>query len=86
MMSDTSVHDNAPLTPDELTDLLIRVEDMCGRAADVLRAAGRAVIGEDLDPHADDVQTVLYAACEHVADAVEALGDRALRARTGGAA
>jgi hypothetical protein len=73
--------------PDELTDLLIRMERDCGRAADVLHAAARAVAGDRLELyHDDDVQSAFTVALEHVAGEVAALGALALRVRTGGAA
>ena len=84
MMSESSVHDNAPLTPDELTDLLTRLESGCGRAADVLHAAARAVAGDRLELyHDDDVQCVFTVALEAAAGELTALSERALRARTG---
>ena len=82
-MSDRNVPHPTPLTPEELTDLLIRMERDCGRAADVVRAASRAVAGDRLELyHDDDVQCAFTVALEHVAGELEALGDRALRART----
>lgn len=67
-------------------ELLVGVESVANRAADIIHATARAVGGDRLELyHDEDVQTALAAALEHVAAELSALADRALRARTGGA-
>ncbi len=73
-----------PMSPADLEALLLHVETCCNRAAGIVNAAARAVAGDELTLQDDDVPTVFTIALEHVADELEALSDRALRARTGG--
>ena len=77
---------STPAVPDALAELLHRVETCCGRAAGVVNAAARLVAGDELGLQHEDVPTVYTIALEHVAGDPEGLADRALRARTGGAA
>jgi len=72
------------MSPADLEALLLHVETCCNRAAGIVNAAARAVAGDELTLQDDDVPTVFTIALEHVADELEALSDRALRARTGG--
>ena len=65
-------------------DLLVTVETVCARAGDVMRGAARVVTGDTLGLADEAGPAVFGAALEHVAGELEALGDRALRARTGG--
>ena len=65
-------------------DLLGTVETVCARAGDVMRGAARVVTGSTLGLADEAGPAVFGAALEHVAGELEALGDRALRARTGG--
>ena len=76
----------APAVSAELADLLHHVEDRCNHAAGIVSATARVVAGDELGLHHDDVPSVYAAALEHVADELEALGDRALRTRTAGGA
>ena len=71
----------APIAPDELAQLLHAVEDRCNHAAGILNAAARAVAGDELTLHDDDMPTVFAVALEHAAGQLEALSDRALHAR-----
>ena len=72
----------APAVSSELAELLHTVEDRCNHAAGIVSATARVVAGDELGLHHDDVPSVYAAALAHVADELEALGDRALRART----
>ena len=72
---------DAPTAPDELAQLLHAVEDRCNHAAGILNAAARAVAGDELTLHDDDMPTVFAVALEHAAGQLEALSDRALHAR-----
>ena len=72
----------APVVPAPLDDLLHAVEDRCNHAAGIVSATARVAAGDELGLHHDDVPSVYTAALEHVASELEALGDRALRART----
>ena len=71
----------APVAPDELEQLLYAVEDRCSHAAGILNAAARAVAGDELTLHDDDMPTVFAVALEHAAGQLEALSDRALHVR-----
>ena len=71
----------APIAPDELAQFLHAIEDRCNHAADILNAAARAVAGNELTLHDDDMPTVFAVALEHAAGQLEALSDRALHAR-----
>jgi len=70
------------LVPTDLADLLHAVEDGCNRAAGIVNATARVVAGDELGLHHDDVPSVYAAALEQLASDLEALSDRALRART----
>jgi hypothetical protein len=90
-MSETRVASKTPTTkgsapppPDALEELLFTVEDRCNRAVAVLNATARAVEGEELGLHHDDVPCVFGAALERIAEELETLSDRALKARTAG--
>lgn len=73
---------SAPLTPDALEDLLVTVEDRCNRAIDIINATARAVGGDALDLYQDnDVQSLLGASLERIAQDLTALSDRALSTR-----
>lgn len=84
-MSDQSVPPHPNLTPDELGALLVHVENACGRAAGIVNAAARLVAGEALGLHDNEMPALCTVALEHAADELEALSDRALKARTGAA-
>jgi hypothetical protein len=72
-----------PPAPDKaLEELLFTVEDRCNRAVAVINATARAVEGEELGLYHDDVPRVFGAALERIAEELETLSDRALRART----
>ena len=75
----------APMPP-ELADLLHTVEVRCNHAAGIVSATSRVVAGDELGLQHDDVPSVYAAALEHVAGELEALGSRALAARTAGGA
>jgi len=75
-------HSTTPVSP--LATLAIDTETTCASAADALRAASRLVAGEDLGLADDDGMPVLTArGLEARAGELEALGERALRARGG---
>ena len=85
MMSKRSVQRKPlPLTTNADPDLLVVVESVCARAGDVMRGAARVVTGSALGLGDEAGPAVFGAALEHVADELEGLSDRALRARTGG--
>ena len=71
-----------PVVPADLADLLDAVEDRCNRAAGIVNATARVVAGDELGLQDDDVPAVYAAALECVAVELEALSDRALKART----
>jgi hypothetical protein len=76
-----------PITPEELRKLLHTVEDRCNRAVAVINATARAVEGDELGLYDDeDVQRLLGASLEHIAEELTTVSDRALRARTAGGA
>jgi hypothetical protein len=72
-----------PAVPADLGDLLDAVESRCNHAAGIVNVTARAIAGDELTLQDEDVPTVFAAALERVAGELEALGDRALRARTG---
>ena len=70
---------------DSLEDVLVAFESTANRAADVVRAAARAVAGDRLELyHDEDVQTALAVALQAVAAELATLSSRALKRRTGG--
>jgi hypothetical protein len=75
-----------PAVPADLADLLHHVEVHCNHAAGIVSATARVVAGDELGLQHNDVPSVYAAALEHVAGELEALGDRALKARTAGGA
>ena len=76
---------SAPLTLDALEDLLATVEDRCNRAIDIINATARAVGGDALDLYQDDdVQSLLGASLQRIAEELTLLSDRALKTRTAG--
>ena len=55
----------------------------CNRAVAIVNATARAVGGDTLDLYRDDdLQSLLGASLERIAEELTALSDRALRART----
>ena len=72
----------APVAADDLAQLLHAVEDRCNHAAGIVSATARVVAGEELGLQDDEVPSVYAAALERVARELEALSDRALKART----
>ena len=77
----------APVAPADLADLLHIVEDRCNRAVAVINATARAVEGDELGMYGDeDVQRMLGASLERIAEDLTVLSDRALKARTAGGA
>lgn len=88
MMSAANVpHDTPPepMPPADAEALLLHVETCCNRAAGIVSAASRLVAGEALGLHDDEMPTLCTVALEHAAGELEALSERVLRARTGGA-
>lgn len=92
-MSRKSASPKAPTTnvptpgiPADLADLLHTVEVRCNHAAGIVSATARVVAGDELGLQHNDVPSVYAAALEHVAGELEALGERALKARTSGGA
>ena len=83
-MSKTRITPPPPAPDRALEELLFTVEDRCNRAVAVLNATARAVEGEELGLRHDDVPCVFGAALERIAEELETLSDRALRARTAG--
>ena len=83
MGTPTRPHDTAPLTPEALADLLHTVEDRCNRAVAVINATARAVGGDALHLYEDDdVQRMLGASLERIAEDLTVLSNHALKART----
>lgn len=72
-----------PAVPD-LAELLTAVESECNRAADIALTTSRVITGAEQG--LTDAELVYSAALEHVARRLEDVADRALKARTGGAA
>ena len=81
-MSKARIALSRPAPEKALEELLFTVEDCCSRAAGIVSATARVVAGDELGLRHDNVPGVYAAALEHVANDLEALSDRALKART----
>lgn len=84
MMSKKRVAPPRPVLDRSLEELLIAVENCCNRAVSILNATGHAIAGEQVALGDEDVSTVFGAALERIAEQLDSLSARALRARTTG--
>jgi hypothetical protein len=85
-MSKTRIAPRRPAPDQSLEELLTTVETQCARAGTLMRATARVVAGDELGLQDEGGPVVFGSALEHVAGELEALGDRALKARTAGGA
>ena len=81
-MSKARIAPRRPAPDETLEELLFTVEDRCNRAVAILRVTARAVEGEEVGLHEEDVPSLFGAALEGIAKELESVSDQALTART----